>query len=73
MAQALGGLLIVVKFVFGYYEHAELQALNRMRSVRRPFLLSLEKIDFVDGQLVVIKELGNMCLKVQFEECVQPE
>ncbi len=74
-AEAPGGLPKAVKFVYGYHEEkraqAELKALNRIREVRHPFLLSLERIDVVDGQLIVITELADMCLKTRFEECVE--
>ena len=72
-AEAPGGLPKAVKIIFGYSdEHraqTELKSLNRVRQVRHPFLLSLERIEVVDGQLVVITELADMCLKTRFEEC----
>lgn len=74
-AEAPGGLPKAVKFIFGYHDEkraqAELKALNRIRDVRHPFLLSLERIDIVDGQMVVITELADMCLKTRFDACVQ--
>lgn len=74
-AEAPGGLPKAVKFIFGYHDEkraqTELKSLNRIRSVRHPFLLSLERIDVVDGQMVVISELADMCLKTRFEQCVE--
>ena len=73
-AEAPGGLPKAVKFIFGFHDEkraqSELKSLNRIRSVRHPFLLSLERIDVVDGQMIVITELADMCLKTRFEQCV---
>lgn len=74
-AEAPGGLPKAVKFIFGFHDDSraqtELKALNRIRAVRHPFLLSLERIDVVDGQMVVITELADMCLKTRFQQCVE--
>jgi len=74
-AEAPGGFPKAVKIVFGYHDErraqTELKALNRIRDVRHPFLLSLERIDIVEGQMIVISELADMCLKTRFEECVE--
>ena len=73
-AEAPGGLPKAVKFIFGFHEEkraqGELKSLNRIREVRHPFLLSLERIDIVNGQMIVITELADMCLKTRFHECV---
>ena len=73
-AEAPGGLPKAVKFIFGFHDEkraqTELKALNRIRAVRHPFLLSLERIDIVEDQMVVITELADMCLKTRFEQCV---
>ena len=54
-AEAPGGLKKAVKFVFGTLEEAraqrELKSLNRIKEVHHPFLLSLERIEVVDGQI----------------------
>ena len=72
-AEAPGGLPKAVKFIFGFHDEkraqGELKSLNRIRDVRHPFLLSLERIDIVEGQLVVITELADQCLKTRFLEC----
>jgi serine/threonine protein kinase len=72
-AEAPGGLMKAIKFVFGR-EHEkrashELRALDRVRSVRHPFLLSLERIEVVDGRLLVVSELADGSLKDRFDEC----
>ncbi len=70
---APGGLTKAMKFVFGCLDEqraaCELKALNRIKEVRHPFLLSLERIEVVDGQLVIITELADQSLKDRFEEC----
>ena len=62
-AEAPGGLAKAVKFVYGYLaeERAsrELKALQRIKEVRHPFLLSLERIEIIDGRLVIITELAD--------------
>jgi serine/threonine protein kinase len=72
---APGGLLKAVKFVFGYMDDEratrELKALQRIREVRHPFLLSLERIEVVDGQLVIVTELADGSLKDRFVQCRQ--
>jgi hypothetical protein len=71
--EAPGGLTKAIKFVYGYLndERAsnELKALNRIREVRHPFLLSLERIEVVDGQLLIVTELADESLKDRFEAC----
>lgn len=72
-ADAPGGLSKAVKLVFGFHDEArasrELKALNRIKDLRHPFLLSLERIDIIDAQLVVVTELADCCLKDRFDEC----
>ncbi|WDI42458.1 protein kinase domain-containing protein [Bremerella sp. P1] len=72
-ADAPGGLSKAVKLVFGFHDEArasrELKALNRIKDLRHPFLLSLERIDVIDSQLVVVTELADCCLKDRFDEC----
>jgi eukaryotic-like serine/threonine-protein kinase len=75
LAHAPGGLTKAVKFIFGSYhdkraEH-ELRALQKVKEVRHPFLLSLERIEVVDGRLVIVTELADSSLKDRFDECTQ--
>lgn len=69
-AKAPGGMMKAVKFIYGFHDEnraqRELKALDRVKEVRHPFLLSLERIDIVDGRMVVISELADMCLKTRF-------
>ncbi|MBN2474240.1 MAG: protein kinase [Pirellulales bacterium] len=72
-ADAPGGLTKAIKFVYGHLDGeraaCELKALNRIKEVRHPFLLSLERIEVVNGQLVIITELADWSLKDRYEEC----
>ena len=72
-AEAPGGLTKAIKFVFGQLHERrasnELRALDRVRGVRHPFLLSLERIETSDGRLVVVTELADGSLKDRFEAC----
>lgn len=65
-----GGLPKAVKILFGQMDgpqaDAELKALHRMRDLRHPFLLSIERIEVVDGRLVVVTELADGCLDDRF-------
>lgn len=72
-ADAPGGLVKAVKLVYGYLNEeratTELKAFNRIKQVRHPFLLSLERIEVVEGQLVIVTELADSSMKDWYEEC----
>ncbi len=76
--EAPGGLHKAVKFVFGDLKSAgdnghraeqELKALSRVKTVRHPFILSLERFDIIDGQLIIVMELADRNLWDRFKEC----
>lgn len=73
-AIAPGGLRKAVKFVFGNQfdkrAASELHALEKVKSVRHPFLLSLERIEIIDGRLVVVSELADGSLRDRFADCI---
>ncbi len=46
----------------------ELNALARIKEVHHPFLLSLERIEVWNGQLVIVTELADGSLKDRFRE-----
>ena len=73
-ADAPGGLAKAIKFVYGRLDgeraSRELKALGRIKEVRHPFLLSLERIEVIDGQLVIVTELADASLMNRFEQCV---
>jgi serine/threonine protein kinase len=77
-AQAPGGLLKAIKIVYGDSLAAgedgrraaqEHRALDRVKSVRHPYLLSLERYEIVDGRLVIVMELADCSLWERFKEC----
>jgi hypothetical protein len=77
-AEAPGGLLKAVKVVYGNINggadgdlpaRQELKALERVKGVRHPFILSLERYDIVNGQLVIVMELADKNLWDRFKEC----
>jgi serine/threonine protein kinase len=72
-AEAPGGIAKAIKVVYGFYDDErasrELAALNRIKEVRHPFLLSLERIELVEGRLLIVSELASSSLKNFFEEC----
>src|SRR6266566_3645795 len=76
-ASAPGGLLKAIKFVFGDLKGAgdesqraeqELKALSRVKTVRHPYILSLERYDIIDGQLLIIMELADRNLWDRYRE-----
>lgn len=74
-AEAPGGLHKAVKFVYGRLDESraqtELKSLNRIKEIGHPFLLSIERIEILDGRLVIVTELAQGCLKKRFDTCRQ--
>ncbi len=74
-ADAPGELAKAIKIVYGCRDDQraarELAALNRIKQVRHPFLLSLERIERIDGHLIIVTELATSSLRQQFDECRQ--
>src|SRR5229473_1158795 len=77
-AIAPGGLAKAIKFVYGDLKAAnddgvraeqELKALSRVKTVRHPYILSLERYDIIDGQLLIVMELADRNLWDRFKEC----
>jgi serine/threonine protein kinase len=78
-AEAPGGLLKAIKFVYGDLYAAddadgsragqELKALSRVKTVRHAYILSIERFDIIDGQLIIITELADRTLWDRFREC----
>src|SRR3974377_2907 len=70
-AEAPGGLLKAIKFVHGDLQttddegmraEQELKALSRVKTVRHPYILSLERYDIIDGQLIIVLVLADRTL-----------
>ncbi len=77
-AEAPGGLFKAIKFVYGELDAAggdseraeqELKAIKRVQTVRHPYILSLERYDIIDGQLIIVMELADKNLWDRFKEC----
>ena len=72
-AEVPGGLRKAVKFIYGRLDEAraqsELKSLNRIKEIGHPFLLSIERIEVVDGRLIIVTELAQGCLKNRFDKC----
>ncbi|MCS6852812.1 MAG: protein kinase [Gemmataceae bacterium] len=76
--EAPGGLYKAIKFVYGNLNspdsegvraEQELHALQRIREVRHPFVLSMDRIEVVGGELVIVMELADKSLHDLFLEC----
>jgi serine/threonine protein kinase len=71
-ASAPGELVKAIKIVFGDLQdqraEQELKALRRIKEVRHPFLLSLERIEIIDGQLFIVTELADRSLMDCFQD-----
>lgn len=69
-----GGLPKAVKILYGQQDgsraEAELKSLERMRDLRHPFLLSIERIEVIDSRLIVVTELADKNLAERFQEVV---
>jgi serine/threonine protein kinase len=79
--EAPGGLLKAIKFVRGNLRNAlendnaeaqqELQALERVKGIRHPFILSMDRVEVVAGELLIVMELADRSLHDVFQECRQ--
>jgi serine/threonine protein kinase len=75
--EAPGGLHKAIKLVHGIIDELdgdatalqELKALQRVKNLHHPFILSLERVDIVDGQLVIVMELAECNLMQRLDEC----
>ncbi|HEY3392838.1 MAG TPA: tubulin-like doman-containing protein [Lacipirellulaceae bacterium] len=74
-AEAPGGIQKAVKVVHGYcddeFASQELKALERVKGVRHPFLLSLERFEVVSGRLAILTELADMSLDQRRRQCCE--
>ncbi|MFN4260129.1 MAG: tubulin-like doman-containing protein [Gemmataceae bacterium] len=76
--EAPGGIFKAIKFVYGNLNsldsegvraEQELHALQRIKEVRHPFVLSLDRIEIVSGELVIVMELADKSLHDVGQEC----
>src|SRR5215218_1735420 len=66
--EAPGGLFKAIKFVYGNLNglggdgaqaEEELQAIERIKAIRHPFLLSMDRVECVSGELMIVTELAD--------------
>src|SRR5713226_1654402 len=76
--EAPGGLFKAIKFVYGNLNsldvegaraEQELHSLQHIKEVRHPFVLSLDRIEVVEGELVIVMELADKSLHDIYVEC----
>jgi serine/threonine protein kinase len=76
--EAPGGLFKAIKFVYGNLNsldvegaraEQEFKALTRIKEVRHPFVLSLERIEVAGGELLIVMELADKSLHDLYMEC----
>ncbi len=69
--EAPGGLRKAIKFVRGETDdihpgsneaQQELQALQHVKGLRHPFLLSMDRVELVNGELIIVMELADRSL-----------
>lgn len=67
-----GGIYKAIKFVFGNLQgteneairaEQELGALERVKNIRHPFLVNVERVEQIDGELVIVMELADKDLR----------
>ena len=78
-AEAPGGIYKAIKIIFGdlrnkendahRFAEQELKALKRVKQVRHPYLLALDRFDIIDGRLMIVMELADCNLWDRFREC----
>jgi serine/threonine protein kinase len=70
--EAPGGLFKALKFVHGNLNaignegslaEQELRALHRVKAIRHPFILSIERVEIIGGELVIVMELADKNLE----------
>ncbi len=75
--EAPGGLHKAIKFVAGasgpdedsHQLEQEYEAFQKIKAIRHPFLLTLERVELVGHELVMVMELADRQLADRFQEC----
>ncbi len=76
--EAPGGLHKAVKFVAGDAGDAlrddaslrqEFEAFQQIKAIRHPFLLTLERVELIRGELIMVMELADRQLLDRFDDC----
>jgi hypothetical protein len=78
-AEAPGGIYKAIKVIHGdlrnrdtdayRFAEQELKSLKRVKQVRHPYLLALDRFDIVEGRLLIVMELADCNLWDRFREC----
>ncbi len=76
---APGGMEKAAKFVFGDLDavdeaesrpaEQEQKAINRVKAIRHPYILTLERFEVIEGQLIIVMELADRNLWDRFRQC----
>ncbi|MCU0704836.1 MAG: protein kinase [Fimbriiglobus sp.] len=77
--EAPGGIQKAVKVIHGdlrykdndayRFAEQELKSLKRVKQVRHPYLVALDRFDIVEGRLVIVMELADCNLWDRFRQC----
>jgi serine/threonine protein kinase len=71
-AEAPGGIKKAVKFVYGQQDERraeqELKSLERIKGINHPFILTLERFELVNNQLVIVTELAEGSLEEIYKQ-----
>jgi serine/threonine protein kinase len=67
-----GGFPKAVKILFGSRNgpqaETELRSMNRICELRHPFLLTIERVEIVDGRVIIVSELADKSLDDRYRE-----
>lgn len=75
--EAPGGLHKAIKFVQGSLDalhggdesaEEERRAIERVKAIRHPFLLSIERVECIEGDLIIVLELADKSLQALLDE-----
>jgi serine/threonine protein kinase len=76
-ANAPGGLKKAVKIVHGNMSDSrterEMKAMERIRAVSHPMLLSVERVEIIHDHLFIVTELAEGSLKDRFDACSESD
>lgn len=77
--EAPGKIQKAIKFVYGNLDDVtvvddsikaeqELRSIERIKNIRHPYILSIERYEIIDGQLMIVTELADCNLYERFRE-----
>jgi serine/threonine protein kinase len=74
--EAPGGLFKAIKFVHGnlndledVHAQEELRAVEHIKTIRHPFLLQMDRVECVQGELMIVMELADQNLAEILQRC----